>query len=80
MERYWNPNNNSKPTTTKPRSKRKRSNFDEHRKMLVEAEDDGWKVELEGYLRSRFRGLDKNMDILNWWQVCRYEPYRLCLT
>ena len=44
--------------------------FDKHRKTLLTADDDeGWAAELRRYLATMQREVEKDTDLVEWWQV-----------
>jgi len=61
-----------------PKSKEARtlSEFDKHRKTLL-SEDavEGWASELRRYLITMQRDVEKDTDIVEWWQVSNLHLY-----
>jgi hypothetical protein len=61
-----------------PKSKEARtlSEFDKHRKTLL-SEDavEGWASELRLYLITMQRDVEKDTDIVEWWQVSNLHLY-----
>jgi len=49
----------------------KLSEFDRHRQTLLSDDaEEGWASELCRYLGTMQRGVRKDTDIIEWWQVC----------
>ena len=47
------------------------SEFDRHRETLLSDDtEEGWASELRCYLKTIERGVKKDTDIVEWWQVC----------
>lgn len=47
------------------------SEFDKHRETLLSDDtEEGWASELRRYLKTIERGVKKETDIVEWWQVC----------
>jgi len=58
-------NNNPTSGTT-----RTLSEFDKHReKLLSNDAEEGWALELRRYLAGMQRDVEKDTDIVEWWQV-----------
>ena len=57
------------------------SEFDKHCKTLLSDDlEEGWASELGCYLNTIQWDVKKDMDIVEWWQVCTVVcPYLLCL-
>jgi hypothetical protein len=46
------------------------SDYDKHRETLVfDDAEEGWAPEMRRYLGSMQRGIKKDSDIVQWWQV-----------
>jgi hypothetical protein len=85
MEKYWKSKQSAAaPGTTdtvsntrKLSCKARRSKYDEHRQSLVNAEPNvvGWQFELRHYLAVRPSDIDKDTDIVKWWQVSYFVLY-----
>ncbi|KAM6492459.1 hypothetical protein JOM56_012183 [Amanita muscaria] len=86
MEKYWIPKPSTSNTiastsasaiTVARRSNCRRTTFDEHRKSLLGSEgDNGWRGELRQYLGKVWE-LDKEIDIIAWWQASSVPCERL---
>jgi len=58
---------NEKTTSKAPRTL---SEFDKHRETLLSNDaEEGWASELRRYLSTMQRDVEKETDIVEWWQV-----------
>ena len=58
---------NDSPTSSTTRAL---SEFDKHRKKLLSDDaEEGWASELRRYLAGMQRDVEKDTDIVEWWQV-----------
>lgn len=49
------------------------SEFDKHRERLIyDDADEGWASELRRYLGTMQRDVQKDTDIVKWWQVSKF--------
>jgi len=52
--------------------------FDKHRKTLLTVDDDeGWAAELRRYLGTMQREVEKDTDLVEWWQVSNNLIYHV---
>jgi hypothetical protein len=52
--------------------------FDKHRKTLLTADaDEGWAAELRRYLATMQRDVEKDTDLVEWWQVSNNLIYHV---
>jgi len=54
------------------------SEFDKHRETLLSDDmEEGWASELTRYLSTMQREVTKHTDIIEWWQVSKFEYINL---
>ena len=63
-------NGSTRDSSSTSDTRRTLSEFDKHReKLLSDDSEEGWASELRRYLGEMPRDVEKNTDIVEWWQV-----------